>query len=160
MSLCDFKYIKSMDNNNKFRVIFFIQNPIISYIKEDSAGSYIQSRNNIVTRSITCKSNNELLTYDDIMTTKRFLYNSCEIGTTNNNYNFIQMLIDRYNWKLKEEEESRNDNACGEHFKECLDRMNLHYYTSTLNNNDELLDLFKEFNSEDFNIYNELNPLV
>ena len=38
--------------------------------------------------------------------------------------------------------------------------MNLYYYTSTLNNNDELLDLFKEFNSEDFNIYNELSPLV
>lgn len=97
MSLCDFKYLKSMNNNNKFRVIFFIQNSIISYIKEHNAGPYIQSRNNIVTRSITCKSNNELLTYDDVMTTKRFLHNSCEIGTTNNYYNFMQMLIDRYN---------------------------------------------------------------
>jgi len=142
-SLCDFTHLNP--SSNKFRVISFIQNPIISYATKYN-NTVLSS--NPLTRSIVCKPNNgDKLKHNDVLTAKKFLKDICDVSMVSNYYEFNKKLLKRYNWESKD---ANNDKKCELNFMERFTQL------SHPINADELQQIVEK-NSEDLSIYFDLN---
>ena len=140
-------------NNSKFRVISFIQNPLLSYVTQShsktgpSSSSITSNNNNVLIRAITCKSDGEL-TQEDVTTTKIFLNTLCEIGMADNYHSFVEMLLDKYDWKLLSANIYRNGNKIR---KKIIRKYSYwvgdYYYTISSNGESSK---FMDLNSADF----------